>query len=177
MILLIEQSSPVQTDLVGKKLYLESVFVKAGVFNANRRRYPVDVAQRAIDRIQPRIKEGSMFGTTGHGTTTTVEPSQVSHVVQSLKRVGNNWIGRARVIESGQGSVLRAIADAGGRIGISSRSSGALKKVDHDDDGDLWEVVDPLHIHSFDAVVRPSSEHLADATRQLAAQQGKLYHD
>jgi hypothetical protein len=160
MILLIEQSaSLVQTDLVGKKLYLESVFVMAGKKNANSRVYPVDVAARAIDRIQPRIREGSMFGTTGHGSSSTVEPSAISHVVQSLKRKGDDWIGRARVIDSGQGSVLRSIIDAGGRIGISSRSSGNVKKVEED----LWEVQEPLDIHSFDAVVRPSSQHLADA--------------
>jgi hypothetical protein len=159
MILLIEQASPVQTDLVGKKLYLESIFVMAGKKNANSRIYPVDVASRAIERIEPRIREGSMFGTTGHGSSSTVEPSQVSHIVQSLKRKGDNWIGRARIIDSGQGSVLRSIIDAGGKIGISSRATGNVKKVEED----LWEVQEPLHIHSFDAVVRPSTQHLADA--------------
>jgi hypothetical protein len=159
MILLIENAAPVHIDQVGKKLFLEGIYIMADKKNGNSRIYPSDVVERAVDRIQHKIHGGEMFGTLGHGESTTVEPSAISHVVQSLKRKGSDWWGRSRVIDGGQGSVLRSIIDANGKLGISSKSSGNVKKTKED----LWEVCDPLDIHSFDCVTSPSTQHVANA--------------
>jgi hypothetical protein len=160
MIILIESANPANIQEDGRKLWLESVFLKGDVVNKNNRFYRADpVLSNAVDAIQEQIKMGNMFGHAGHQSSASGNPMAISHVVKSLRRRGSDWIGRARIIDDdGAGKKLAAIARAGGRLGISVAGTGTTTK--RKDGVDL--VNEDYRILHFDAVTAPSSNHFFD---------------
>src|SRR5262249_28275942 len=111
----------------GRKTYLEGVFLQSNVVNQNRRRYSRELLSNIVDGLQSRIKEGSFFGELNHSQEAGVNYNKVSHVIKSLRRNGDSFMGRAEVIKEGCGRILQSIIDAGGKIGMSSKSTGSLK--------------------------------------------------
>src|SRR5262249_2387845 len=104
----------------------------------------------AVDRIQERIRSGQMMGTLGHEESTGVSLDRVSHVVQSLTRRGDSWVGRSRVVDAGAGNILKAIIDAGGKVGMSSRGAGSIKTK-----GGVHHVQEDFTIFAIDCVADP----------------------
>lgn len=124
-----------EADASGKKhLYISGVFLQAGVTNRNGRVYPPPVLEREVARyVKEKIHadHGSCaYGELGHPAGPQVNPDRISHVITELKQQGNNWLGKARVIDEGMGKIVRGVLEAGGRWGISSRGLGTLRKDD-----------------------------------------------
>jgi len=85
--------------------------------------------------------------------------TRFSHVVESVRRRGNDFIGTVKLIPEGAGKIAKAILDAGGNLGFSTKSIG---EVERHKDG--YDVIKPgLKIHSIDLVGEPSSGEFAKA--------------
>lgn len=114
-----------------KRMYLEGIFLQAGIRNKNGRVYPPEIMEASVDRyVKSRIERGNAFGEFGHPNTPTINPERISHRIVSLTREGNNWRGRAVVLDEGYGKIARNIIETGGTLGMSSRSLGSLKEQD-----------------------------------------------
>ena len=102
----------VTEEIGGKKsLFVEGVFLQADVKNKNGRMYPKEILQREVKRYKKDyIKENRAFGELGHPDGPTINLERVSHMITDLRRSGNDWVGRAKVLrETPYGKIVEGI--------------------------------------------------------------------
>jgi hypothetical protein len=67
------------------------------------------------------------FGELGHPEGPTINLDRVSHMITSLKEDGNNYVGRAKIMNTPMGNIVKNLIDGGAKLGVSSRGLGSLK--------------------------------------------------
>jgi len=114
----------------GKKtLYIEGVFLQSEIKNRNGRIYPFDVLQKEVERYSEEyVKAGRALGELGHPDGPTVNLDRVSHKITSLKAEGNNFMGKARILDTPMGTIAKSLLGEGVKLGVSSRGMGSLKE-------------------------------------------------
>lgn len=115
----------------GKKHYfIEGIFLQSEIENRNHRVYPKTVLQREVARYnKDYISENRAVGELGHPDSPTINLDRVSHKIISLKEDGNNFIGKALILETPFGKVVQSLMDGEVKIGVSSRGMGSLKSI------------------------------------------------
>ena len=112
-----------------KKLYIEGVFLQSEIKNRNGRMYPFSVLEKEVGRYNEEyIKTSRALGELGHPDGPTVNLDRVSHRITSLKSEGNNFIGRAQVLDTPMGKIAKSLLDEGVKLGVSSRGMGSIDK-------------------------------------------------
>jgi hypothetical protein len=113
-----------------KKYILEGIFLQGNLKNKNGRIYPVDVLENEVNRYNEQyVNKNRAYGELDHPSTPSINLSNASHVITELTKVGDNFIGKARVLtETTKGKTVKAIMDEGLSLGVSSRGMGALKE-------------------------------------------------
>ena len=114
----------------GKKNYfIEGIFLQAELKNRNGRMYPQKTLAREVAKYdESYIKSGRALGELGHPDGPSINLDRVSHKIESLKEDGNNFIGRAKILDTPNGKIAKSLLDEGVRLGVSSRGMGSLKK-------------------------------------------------
>ena len=116
-----------------KKLYIEGVFLQGNLKNRNGRMYPVDTLAKEVGRYNESfVAKGRALGELGHPDGPTVNLDRVSHKITSLRQEGNNFIGKAQLLETPMGKIAKSLIAEGVTLGVSSRGIGTLKE---DSDG------------------------------------------
>lgn len=118
-----------EEDGDGKKsLFLEGIFLQSETKNRNNRIYPREVLEREVGRYKKKyIKENRAFGELGHPEGPTINLERVSHMVTQLRRSGDHWVGRAKVMrETPSGKIVEGLLNEGAQLGVSSRGMGSL---------------------------------------------------
>jgi len=114
----------------GKNYFIEGVFMQANVKNRNGRLYPKEILKKEAKRYEQNyIKQNRAFGELGHPEGPTVNLERVSHMIQSLTEDGNNYVGRAKIMDTPYGKIVKNLIDEGARLGVSSRGMGSLKPI------------------------------------------------
>ncbi len=112
-----------------KKMYIEGVFLQGNIKNRNGRMYPVDTLTREVGRYNESfVKKGRALGELGHPDGPTVNLDRVSHKIVSLEQKGNNFIGKAQLLETPMGKIAKSLISEGVTLGVSSRGVGSLKE-------------------------------------------------
>ena len=112
-----------------KHLYIEGVFLQSEIKNRNGRIYPFDVLNKEVERYSEEyVKAGRALGELGHPDGPTVNLDRVSHKITSLKAEGNNFIGKARILDTPMGTIAKSLLGEGVKLGVSSRGMGSLKE-------------------------------------------------
>ena len=112
-----------------KKLYIEGVFLQSEIKNRNGRMYPFSVLEKEVNRYNEEyVKSSRALGELGHPDGPTVNLDRVSHRITSLKAEGNNFIGRAQIMNTPMGNIARALLEDGVKLGVSSRGMGSIDK-------------------------------------------------
>ena len=112
-----------------KKLYIEGVFLQGDIKNRNGRMYPVQTLDREVGRYNENFtNKGRALGELGHPEGPTVNLDRVSHKITSLVREGNNFKGRAQILNTPMGKIASSLLDEGVQLGVSSRGIGSLKE-------------------------------------------------
>ena len=93
-----------------KQYFIEGIFMQSERKNKNGRIYPLEVLEKEVDRYGP-----------------TVNLDRASHMIQSLKKEGKNFVGRAKILDTPNGKIVKSLIDEGARLGVSSRGMGTLK--------------------------------------------------
>lgn len=116
----------------GKKShFIEGVFLQADLTNRNGRRYPMETMRKEVDRyIKESIDKKRAYGELGHPEGPTVNLDRVSHMITGLKEDGANFVGRAKILDTPMGRIVKELIDEGASLGVSSRGMGSLKEVD-----------------------------------------------
>ena len=112
----------------GKNYFIEGVFMQANVKNRNGRLYPKEILQKEARRYdQNYIKQSRAFGELGHPEGPTVNLERVSHLITDLKESGDNFVGRAKIMDTPYGKIVKNLIYEGARLGVSSRGMGSLR--------------------------------------------------
>jgi hypothetical protein len=113
-----------------KKLYIEGVFLQAGIKNRNGRIYPVSMLEQEVNRyINEKVNTNRAYGELEHPTTPVISLKNVSHRIVELKQDGQNWMGKALIGTEGNGKIVRGLIEMGANLGVSSRGTGTLKNI------------------------------------------------
>ena len=111
-----------------KNYFIEGVFMQAEKKNRNGRVYPMEVLQKEAKRYSESfIKTKRAFGELGHPDGPTVNLERVSHMIEELVEVDNNFMGRAKILDTPYGKIVKSLIDEGAKLGVSSRGMGSLK--------------------------------------------------
>ena len=112
-----------------KNHFIEGVFLQAELQNKNGRKYPVKTLEREVAKYdEHHIQKGRALGELGHPDGPSINLDRVSHKIESLRQEGNNFIGRAKILETPMGNIAKNLINEGVRLGVSSRGMGSLKK-------------------------------------------------
>ena len=112
-----------------KKMYIEGVFLQGDLKNRNGRMYPVATLAKEVGRYNESfVKKGRAVGELGHPDGPTVNLDRVSHKIVSLEQKGNNFIGKAQLLETPMGKIAKSLIAEGVTLGVSSRGIGTLKE-------------------------------------------------
>ena len=114
----------------GKKLlYIEGVFLQSELKNRNGRMYPFDVLSREVERYNEEyVQSKRALGELGHPDGPTINLDRVSHRIISLKAEGNNFIGKAQILDTPMGNIAKNLLGEGVQLGVSSRGMGSIDK-------------------------------------------------
>ena len=112
-----------------KKMYIEGVFLQGDIKNRNGRMYPVQTLAKEVGRYNESfVKKGRALGELGHPEGPTVNLDRVSHKITSLRQEGNNFVGKAQLLDTPMGKIAKSLIGEGVTLGVSSRGVGSLKE-------------------------------------------------
>ena len=112
-----------------KNLYIEGVFLQSNLKNRNGRMYPKDVMRNEVARYTAEsIDKKRALGELGHPEGPSLNLDRVSHMIVSLKEDGDNWIGKAKILDTPMGKIAANLIEAGAQLGVSSRGLGSIKE-------------------------------------------------
>ena len=112
-----------------KKLYIEGLFLQSELKNRNGRMYPFGVLEKEVNRYNEEyIKTKRALGELGHPDGPTVNLDRVSHRICSLKAEGNNFVGKAQILDTPMGKIAKSLLGEGVQLGVSSRGMGSIDK-------------------------------------------------
>jgi hypothetical protein len=139
----------------GKKDYfIEGIFMQSEIKNRNGRIYPKEVIQKEVKRYNKEfVEQDRAFGELGHPEGPTINLDKVSHMITKLEEDGNNFVGRAKILSTPNGQIVKNLIDDGAKLGVSSRGLGSLESK-----GDAQYVKDDFQLATAgDIVADPSA--------------------
>jgi hypothetical protein len=111
-----------------KSLYISGPFLQAEVVNRNGRKYPGHVMEREVARyMKEAVSKGRAVGELGHPAGPQINLDRISHKIVDLRKEGNNYIGKAKILNTPAGQIARGLIEDGVQLGVSSRGMGSLK--------------------------------------------------
>lgn len=114
----------------GKKShFIEGVFLQGAIKNRNGRMYPTETLEREVAKYNENyVTKGRALGELGHPDGPTINLDRVSHLITSLQREGNNFVGKARILDTPMGNIAKSLLDEGVKLGVSSRGLGSIRE-------------------------------------------------
>ena len=111
-----------------KQQYIKGVFLQADIKNQNGRVYPFAVLRREVKKFNKvYVKEGRALGELGHPMGPVINLDRVSHVIKELSEDGKNFVGKAKVMDTPNGKIVKNFISEGVKLGVSSRGMGSIK--------------------------------------------------
>ena len=113
-----------------KSLFIEGPFLVSERKNRNGRLYEFNTMKKEVHRYtEEYINKHRAFGELGHPDSPSINLDRVSHMIVGLKEDGNQWIGKAKILDTPMGNIARSLIEGGAQLGVSSRGMGSLKNV------------------------------------------------
>lgn len=138
-----------------KKFFIEGIFLQSGIANKNKRIYPEMVMEKEVARyMKESVNKNRAWGELNHPSGPQLNLERASHLIKSLIKEGKNYVGKAEILDTPMGNVVKGLLESGGSIGVSSRALGSLKPIS----GGLNEVMDDFRLSTAaDIVSDPSA--------------------
>jgi hypothetical protein len=138
----------------GDKSYaIEGVFAQAEQKNRNGRIYPRAIMEKAVDKyVVEQVSQKRAVGELNHPEGPTVNLDKVSHLITDLRFEGNDVVGRASILDTPNGKIVKGLLDGGVRLGVSTRGMGSLENR-----GGTMYVKDDFILNTVDIVQDPSA--------------------
>lgn len=112
-----------------KQYFIEGIFMQGDLKNRNGRIYPSEVIAKEVGRYNEQfIQKKRAFGELGHPEGPSINLDRVSHMITDLRQEGSNFVGRAKIMDTPMGKVVKSLMDEGATLGVSSRGMGSMKE-------------------------------------------------
>ena len=142
-----------KTEGGGKRHFIEGVFMQSEAKNRNGRIYPKAIMEKAVDRyVTEQVKTGRAVGELNHPEGPTINLDKVSHIIEGLDWKGNDVVGKARILETPMGNIVKGLLEGGVRLGVSTRGMGSLEERNG-----VMYVKDDFYLSTVDIVQDPSA--------------------
>lgn len=113
-----------------KSLYITGPFLVGEQKNRNGRVYSKSILEREVKRYNEEyISKNRAFGELGHPDSPSINLDRVSHLIVNMRQEGASFIGKAKILETPNGKIAKALLEGGATLGVSSRGMGSLKEV------------------------------------------------
>jgi hypothetical protein len=90
--------------------------------------YPRELLEKEIERYTKEyVNKNRAFGELGHPDGPTINLDRVSHMITEMRAEGNNFYGKAKIMSTPMGNIVKSLIDEGARLGVSSRGMGSLR--------------------------------------------------
>ncbi len=138
----------------GSKNYvIEGIFAMAESKNRNGRIYPKAAMEKAVDKyVTEQVKTKRAVGELNHPDGPTVNLDKVSHLITDLQWEGNNVMGKAQILDTPMGQIVKGLLEGGVQLGVSTRGMGSLEQRN----GTMY-VKDDFILNTVDIVQDPSA--------------------
>jgi hypothetical protein len=156
MKLITEHTNDVEYIVEGKnkQQYIKGIFMQSDIQNQNGRVYPFSVLKKQVNEFNEKfVKQDRALGELGHPSGPSVNLDRVSHIITELYEDGKNFIGKAKIIDTPNGKIVKNLLESGVRLGVSSRGLGSVKT---NKEG-VNEVQDDFVLATVDIVSDPSA--------------------
>jgi hypothetical protein len=136
-----------------KNFFIEGIFMQGNLKNRNGRIYPSEVLEKEMKRYQKDfIETRRALGELGHPDGPQINGDRVSHLITEMKKNGNDFYGKAKILSTPMGEIVKTFIDEGVRCGVSTRGLGSVKQVNG-----VMEVQPDFHLATVDIVTDPSA--------------------
>jgi hypothetical protein len=108
---------------------IKGVFAMAESKNRNGRVYPKGIMEGAVNKyVSEQVSKDRAVGELNHPEGPTVNLDKVSHKITELKMDGNNVMGKARILDTPMGNIVKGLLEGGVQLGVSTRGMGSLER-------------------------------------------------
>lgn len=143
-----------KTDERTGEVYIEGIFMQTKP-NRNKRKYSLDILKNAVNEyVENQVKTGRAVGELNHPDSPVVDYKNVSHRILSLEWQGENVMGKALILNTPSGKIVKGLLEGGVQLGVSSRGMGTLG--DPDENG-IAPVNEDFNLVTIDIVQDPSA--------------------
>ena len=140
-------------DGKGKKYIIEGIFAQANTKNRNGRIFPTEVMESAVGKyVGDQVSKGRAVGELNHPEGPTVNLDKVSHKIENLEMKGDDVVGKATILETPMGQIVKGLLDGGVKLGVSTRGMGSLENR-----GNAMVVKPDFLLNAVDIVQDPSA--------------------
>ena len=118
----------IEEKVNGKKsLAIEGVFMQADQKNRNGRIYEKGILEAAVNKyVTEQVKTGRAVGELNHPDGPTINLDKVSHKITDLRFEGSDVVGKASILDTPMGQIVKGLLEGGVKLGVSSRGMGSL---------------------------------------------------
>ena len=145
MKLITETTYNISTKQKEKSLYIEGIFSTAEERNRNGRIYPKRILEREVDKLRENISNKSALGELEHPASNSITLERAAILIEDLVWEGNHVMGKAKVLSTPCGQIVKSLIEDGARIGISSRGLGTVNEktnyVNEDFNLICWDII------------------------------------
>jgi hypothetical protein len=92
------------------------------------------------------------MGELNHPSGPTVNLDRVSHIIKELHEDGTSIVGKAKVLDTPMGRIVKNLIDEGAQLGVSTRGMGSLRPKNG-----YQEVQEDFMLAAIDIVADPSA--------------------
>lgn len=112
-----------------KNYFIEGTFMQADTLNKNKRMYPKGILLNEVNRYTKEyVNQSRAFGELNHPSGPTVNLDRVAIIIKELNCNGSDVYGRAKVMSTPMGEIVKNLISEGARLGVSTRGMGSLKQ-------------------------------------------------
>jgi hypothetical protein len=136
-----------------KRWFVEGIFAQAEVINKNKRFYPIDLMAESINEYdRDYVKQNRAVGELSHPSDLEINLDKITHLTTSINREGNNFSGRAKILDTPCGKIVEGLLSDGVKFGVSTRAGGAVNEMDNG-----VSKVNKMKLVAVDIVFSPSA--------------------
>jgi len=136
-----------------KNHFIEGVFMQSEAKNRNGRIYPKAIMEGAVDKyVTEQVSQNRAVGELNHPEGPTVNLDKVSHKITELSWKGNDVVGKAQVLDTPMGNIVKGLLEGGVQLGVSTRGMGSLEEKNG-----IMYVKDDFVLNTVDIVQDPSA--------------------
>ena len=136
-----------------KNHFIEGVFMQSEAKNRNGRIYPKPIMEKAVDTyVTEQVSKNRAVGELNHPEGPTVNLDKVSHKITELSWKGNDVVGKAQILDTPMGNIVKCLLEGGVQLGVSTRGMGSLEQRNG-----VMYVKDDFMLNTVDIVQDPSA--------------------